>query len=560
MNPSLQLVIAKLGGARRTGACWMARCPVHDDGTASLSITEGRSQPVIFTCHAGCERDAVLAKLGLTWEQVCNPRDEQPQRGEWTPHGPAIAVYRYEDEHGKHLFDVLRAPGKKFIQRRPDRAAKSGWCYRLDSTRRVLYHLPKLLKDLAGGAEVWIPEGEKDVNAIEARGYTATCNPHGAGKWRDEYAQVLEGAVVHIVADRDEQGQRHARQVFASLQGIAAAVEIVEPAGEGLPDGGQIKDASDHFAAGYTMADFVVTRSEDGEAPDLAPDLHEFIAQEDEPYDWIVPQILERKAKLFLTGIEGGGKSELTRMLLVAVAAGLHPFRRALLARPFKGLLIDLENDDREIREGLRRLEHTARLIHPRGASVPPGNLRIICKPEGLNVLDGDGAAWLKERITAHRPDVVYIGSFYKMHETDMNDERAARLITVLLDQIRTRHNCAVITEAHCTHEHLGGERSMRPIGSSLLRRWPQLGFGLRPTPDSQVTESGHYATMNVVAWRPPRGAAYRWPRQLTRGGGASDWPWVPVEQDRHLRAVPAQAAGGDDAWTPTRVLGGDVE
>src|SRR5208283_1067335 len=96
----------------------------------------------------------------------------------------------------------------------------------------------------------------------------------GAGQWREEYAEFLRDAIVHVVADRDDPGQRHARQLFASLQGVAAVVEIVEAVGEGMPDGRKIKDAADHLESGFTVADFVVTHQEHDETPDLAPDLH----------------------------------------------------------------------------------------------------------------------------------------------------------------------------------------------------------------------------------------------------------------------------------------------
>jgi putative DNA primase/helicase len=56
----------------RTGATWMARCPVHDDRSPSLSISAGRDGKLLVCCHAGCEqRDliAVLQQRGL-WQKT----------------------------------------------------------------------------------------------------------------------------------------------------------------------------------------------------------------------------------------------------------------------------------------------------------------------------------------------------------------------------------------------------------------------------------------------------------------------------------------------------------
>lgn len=526
MDDALRIVIDRLGGAKKTGGQWMARCPAHEDREASLSLTVGTTQPVVFNCHAGCEPAAIVEKLKLNWADMCQPREDDGTRGDdvWTPNGPALARYPYQDENGKLLFEVLRSRGKKFSQRIPDAKAKSGWSYRLGDTRRVLFHLPKLIADTSTGMDVWLVEGEKDVLAIEAQGCTATCNPGGAGKWREEYSEFLRETVVHIVADRDEPGQRHARQVYASLLGVAACVEIVEAASEGTSGGAGIKDAADHLAAGFKMADFVVTRSEDDDEPDLAPDLHEFLAVEDEPYDWLIHEVLERGDRLVWTGTEGAGKSVEVRILAVALAAGLHPFRRAQM-KPGRVLYIDCENSERKTRKHFRGLEKVARL---RGRRVPDGGLRIICKPAGINLLSEDGAAWLMERATAHKPDLMCIGPFYRLHEADMNDERAARLATVILDQVRAKTGCALITEAHAPHGDV--VRNLRPVGSSLLMRWPELGMGIRPTPDSLRAPSGHHISMDVVMWRGPRDDEYRWPKRLDWGTHDDDWPWVDPE------------------------------
>jgi DNA primase len=41
----------------------MARCPVHDDRTPSLSISSGKDGKVLVHCHAGCEQRHLIAAL-----------------------------------------------------------------------------------------------------------------------------------------------------------------------------------------------------------------------------------------------------------------------------------------------------------------------------------------------------------------------------------------------------------------------------------------------------------------------------------------------------------------
>lgn len=55
--------IARALGGRRAGACWMARCPAHDDREPSLAITDARDGKVLVRCHAGCDQRNVIAAL-----------------------------------------------------------------------------------------------------------------------------------------------------------------------------------------------------------------------------------------------------------------------------------------------------------------------------------------------------------------------------------------------------------------------------------------------------------------------------------------------------------------
>lgn len=219
---------------------WSACCPAHADRRASLSVSEGREGRALLTCHAGCELAEVLDGLGLDKRDLF---ERQNGGGRRDPE----AVYDYVDETTALLFQVVRFPGKEFRQRCPD--GHGGWVWKLGGTRRVLYRLPQVLAAVAASKPIYVVEGEKDVAAVERAGGVGTCNPGGAGKWRQEYAEALRDARVMVVADRDEPGRKHARQVAGPLRGIAASVEVVEPA-----DG---KDAADHLAAGRGLDEFV---------------------------------------------------------------------------------------------------------------------------------------------------------------------------------------------------------------------------------------------------------------------------------------------------------------
>src|SRR5262249_29612975 len=117
----------------------------------------------------------------------------------------------------------------------------------LNGAKRVLYRLPELLQ----AETVYIVEGEKDVENLRAIGLTASCNPGGAGKWRQEYADCFKAdQFIVIIPDADEPGRNHAQQVAATLSGKVASVKILE-----LPNLTPKGDVSDWLAAGATRTD-----------------------------------------------------------------------------------------------------------------------------------------------------------------------------------------------------------------------------------------------------------------------------------------------------------------
>lgn len=299
-----QTVLPLLDAVKKSGSGFEARCPApdHKDRNASLSIEAGHTHPVVFHCHAGCSPEAICSGIGLDWATLCKPReDDQRGNDDWKPAG-TVATYEYRDENGALLFEVIRTADKKFLQRRPDPTAKNGWSYKLGDTRRVLYRLQKVITAVAEGRVVWIVEGEKDVHTLEAQGMVATCNAGGAGKWKPEYSEVLRDAVVWIVADNDKPGQAHARAIRESLEGIAADITVAEATSG--------KDVTDHLQAGHGLEDLDITwPTQEAPKTTLAPDIWDFLAAEDEPYDWLIPGLLERGDRLILTGFEGLGKA-----------------------------------------------------------------------------------------------------------------------------------------------------------------------------------------------------------------------------------------------------------
>lgn len=267
MTP-VEKIVSCLEGVRETEGGFMAKCPAHDDRQASLSISEGNEGRVVLHCHAGCEPEAVVTGMGLEM------RDLFPEEPARKPVRKIVAEYDYKDEQGALLFQGIRFEPKGFRQRQPD--GKGGWTWNLQGVRLVLYRLPEVVAAV-GKRRVFVVEGEKDADALARLGFVATCNPMGAGKWREAYSETLRGGEVVILPDNDTPGRKHAREVARSLYAHGCRVWVVE-----LPDVPEKGDVTDWLRRGGTaerlkqiVTDAPAWEPEDEAEPDTEADERE---------------------------------------------------------------------------------------------------------------------------------------------------------------------------------------------------------------------------------------------------------------------------------------------
>ena len=284
---------------------------------------------------------------------------------------------------------------------------------------------------------------------------------------------------------------------------IGAAGRIAEAAYENPPE----------IADVLTLAHDLVSDAEArplNRAPDL--DLDQFTAG-DCGYEWLVRGLLERMDRLLIVAAEGFGKTTLIRQLAVQFSQGLHPFRTDLI-EPLRVLLIDCENPVTLARRKLRALRDLA--AKELGSDYNPEPFRVIMRPEGIDVTRRSDALWLRERVAANNPDVLFIGPIYKLHEAEDEKSSDVRQVQKVLDHVRTFQDCAVVMETHAPHESFRKGGQLRPAGSRLWLRWPEFVMTLEPDASDDKLAKVRYA-------KGPRDER-DWPTTLVRSGRV--WPW----------------------------------
>ena len=251
-----ETVAHALGGAKKNGGGWMARCPVHEDSTASLKLDDGDGGILLAKCHAGCDQAAVVSALKSMGLWPTPPA----KRGGFN----VVKEYSYTDEHGVLLYQVVRLDPKDFRQRK--KKPGGGWDYSVRDVRQVPYRLPELISARDAGRPIFIVEGEKDADSLAALGLVATCNAGGAGKWRPEWTPLFVGATVCILPDNDPPGHDHAHQVAAMLGPVLSGRCLGE-----LPGLAAKEDVSDWLRKGGSRPALAALFQEARKFPYRAP-------------------------------------------------------------------------------------------------------------------------------------------------------------------------------------------------------------------------------------------------------------------------------------------------
>lgn len=304
----LDAFLARLDGVRHQPTGISARCPAHDDHKASLTVNVGREGGLVVYCHANCPTENVMAALGLTMADLA---------GE--PH--VVEVYGYNYPTGELKYEIDRWHPKDF------RVRPAG----LPASERLPYHADHLARARQRGQTIHIFEGERDCDRGVALGLVGTTNPFGAGKWLPHFSPHVAGCPVVIVADNDEAGFRHAREVAASVRDFASSVSLVHPR--------YGKDFSDLIDAGWTLNEL---------DPLPEANLLESTVVANviiKPIHWAWNGMIPFGKVVLIEGDPGDGKSVLTVDLAARWSSGQVMPDNSTHGGPYKIIMVTAEDD-----------------------------------------------------------------------------------------------------------------------------------------------------------------------------------------------------------------------
>ncbi len=380
----------------------------------------------------------------------------------------------YVDEQGNLLFQVKKyrdvaTGGKKFVQFTPD--GKGGNKPGIKGVRRVIYRLPEVLAvDV-----VFICEGEKDADSIlavyEQGTCAATCNPMGAGKWRDEYNTFFEGKTVWILQDNDEAGRLHSAKVFNALKDVVASIGIIV-----FPDLAEHGDVTD-FIESYTdkneAAHALNQRISEVEVyckPRRFVTLGELLATEFSSQGYVIADgILPTECGMLLAGESGMGKSMLRNELAIHLCLGW-PFLGLGIHKAWRVLVVQVENSARTEQIRLRAMFQ--------GLGIDPQTLgdRLMLSDlkEPIDLGCDISRAKLMADIRQAKAEIVILDPLSCMHVENENDNGAMRRI---LDHVTFINRALGVTSIVIDHFNKPKEGSKDDVayrlrGASSKRDW----------------------------------------------------------------------------------------
>jgi hypothetical protein len=419
------------------------------------------------------------------------PYPQSPHGHSGPKQGAQLASWIYRDIDGSNYLRVdkhVTADDKRhFYQHRWDET-KQEWVYGVKGTyaeRKVPYRLRELRAALKANPdlELQIGEGEKDVESLVRLGHVATTNPGGARNWTDDvtaWLRVLGVKNAAIHEDNDEAGRDRTRRLKDALSGFVT-LRVVQY--QDAPEG---EDVSWWLENGHTPAE-LIARIAAAKPTELALEIVDIARRlklrKPPPRGWLMTGQFCRKFLSGLVAPGATGKTALRILQAIALALG-QDLTDQHVRRRVRVVLLSFEDDQDE----LDRRVLAACVYHKIDLDDLEGWLFVAC-PKGLKLAEARKTSFvpgalepaLRKAIEKHRPALVILDPFVKLHSLDENDNAAMDYIADKLTQLTHEYDIAIDCPAHTRKGALSaGDPDLRR-GASAQRDAGRLDRTLLP-------------------------------------------------------------------------------
>lgn len=291
----------------------------------------------------------------------------------------------------------------------------------------------------------------------------------------------------------------------------AAARRLIKMAGESVDELYNRRDP-------YEVADDIGSALVQVSAPaatnqQLARSIEDVIMNAEASAPWVIPGLFRLNWRVILVGLEGHGKSVLSRMIGICASQGIQPFTMRPI-KPIPVLVIDLENPDDAVAETGERMIRQAKISA--NGTYDPERIKYHQRLDGIDLRTRRDRAEIENEIAIHRPKLVILGPAYLMTPKHVygghqeNDEDSTMPVLRILNELRFRYGFALLIEHHPPNS-----REMRPMGSVRWRSWPEMGISMVPAKNSRTT-------FELERFRGDR-LTNSWPDTVSM---SQVWPW----------------------------------
>jgi hypothetical protein len=502
--------VDKLGKPTGKGEA-MALCCFHKESNPSLSINVHDGLYHCHSCNAegdvftfyekihGCDFKSTIKELAalagvngngkgrMTDDEVMR-EFEKVDEAKGNGKKKEVARYDYTDENGDLLFQAIRFDPKDFRQGHHENGK---FIWNLQGVRRVPYRLPELIV----ADEILIFEGEKDVDLAVEMGFTATCNPMGAGKWQGEYNDHLKDKEVYLVPDNDEPGYKHVQDIAAQLRDVAKSVSIIELPGLGERLSSHGKDFTDWVGgfydteeAGEKLAILMegaepVPDERFADFPPLTPDQTSIEITKEPARPIALIENYEGDA-ILTKGIVGGlmaaggtGKTFLLQQLAYALAGGtdMGPLKSSS-PNGIKVLMLCGEDPEGEVNRRLWGISgESGDFPSNLHMASTVGHLGPLMELEDNNPKRADAWSWLQQTVKNHEGlDLLIIDPKSRFYGLSENDNDHGTQWIACLEALAEEFNITILFSHHVSKASRGINQNMSRGASAIVDgcRW----------------------------------------------------------------------------------------